>query len=556
MTEILGKYSLIHKIGEGGMAEVFLAVSEDKSYALKKLRQDRSTEENIVADFLREVEIGSKLNHPNLLRIVDNGKIEGTYFAVMEPLLGLSAQQLINDFSASSKCFPLPLSLYIIRETCRALSYIHKISIFDYSNSVLFHGDLSPHNLILTHDGSVKLIDFGSAGQGSSTETGRKRFAKLSYLPADVLRGGSIDMTTDLYSLGVIAFYLLFGVLPFHGNNKFELAEMIRNNLVPKPDTDQILKNPKDEKLIRLFFNRALNKEKKLRFGSSEEFEKAFFQLRFKEQPISDISSANSYYPELFINKLNDMDKEWNDRLNEFQKHGIKESESQTPKTESLLAKINRRHHPRISVQNYGANALVLDTASNNNIELPIHEIGIGGMLLHLKNHPLHVGEEYSSALRLGPFFSPISTTAKMLYKSTRNSNYFAGFQFKNISNQDSASLGNFVQSHLKNLDLVPDKKEEQTAPQKFLDIYFKDFSSFHDEFERNIRHGGMYLESNENVNQEDQVFVHIHLPQTFKRITLKGKVVLVKPLGENKNGIALEIALTKEQLELIQKFI
>ena len=556
MHEVLGKYHLIHKIGEGGMAEIFLAVSDGHPYAFKRLRQERSDEKDVVEDFLREVRIGNKIDHPNLLRIVDSGKIGKNYFAVMELALGLSVQELIVNFASSKNTIPLSLALYIITETCHALSYIHRMTIFDYSDSYLFHGDISPHNLLMTHEGMLKLIDFGSAGQVGKTDSGRVHFAKLFYLPPEVLSGSSPDTTTDLYSLGVVSFYLLFGRLPFESKNKYELTEMIKNSQPPKYDTSHLLKNLKDESTLRLFFNRALNKEKRLRFKSADEFEKVFLQLKFREQPISDITKVSSHYPKEFSSRLLEMDSLWQSRLAEFKRiEYIYASDSVQLETESLLARINRRRHPRVSVEELYARALVSDIIPNGNLEFPIHEISRGGMLLGWEQQPTSISKEYRVTIQLGTKYVPINTNARFLYRSKRSTKHFAGFQFTNISGEGLQLLDQFVESHSKDIDLA-NKATDTVLKQIFIYVYFNDLGAFTAEFEKNIQHGGIFLESDKDLRQDDQAFIRIHLPETFQRIILKGKVVFIKHGVDTNNGVALQLEINTEQIVQIQEFL
>jgi len=556
MNEMLGKYHLLHKIGEGGMAEVFLAITDNTPYALKLLKPDRSLQKDAVDNFIKEVHIGSKLDHPNVLKVIDHGKIDENYFSVMELVLGLSVMDLINHFAKMCCKVPLSLALYMICETCQILKYIHSSSVFKYSNSTLFHGDISPQNLMLTQEGMLKLMDFGSAGQTSNLDESRQYFGKLAYLPADILSGGKMDRSTDIYGLAVIAFYLLFNRLPFKSKNSNELCQIIKEGDVPKLDAQHIVKTSRDENSLRLFFNKALNKQAALRFSNIDEFEKEFFRLKFSQSPLTDITTINSYYPDSFSKELEDLDREWNVQISQFKKKNSQLPESELKiEIESLLAHANRRRHPRILTLASKINAAILDTENKSKIELPIHELSRGGMLLKWPDLSPSVGTLYPVEIRLGNEYRPIRAIARLLYNKTKRRQYFAGFQFMNISTTSMHLLDRFVQSQIDEIKLDPSKVDE-ASKRIFLDVYFKDRLSFREEFERNMRHGGMYTECSEDVNDGTDVFIRIHLPLTFRRILLKGKVVFVKSDTHNKKSVALQLDIKPEQIRHIQKLL
>jgi len=552
MNEVLGKYHLIHKIGEGGFSEIYLAVHDEKPYSVKKLRRELADDKRVVYDFIREALIATRLDHSNIQKTIDHGKTDADYFSVMEPILGLSVKELVDTFKQLGKNVPLPLALYIIHETCIALKYLHQKTVFEYSSSALFHGDISPHNLILTQDGSLKLIDFGCSGQESGLDSTRKHFGKLSYLPGDIISGGNVDMATDIYSLGITAFYLFFGFLPFDSKNKHDLSEKIQIAKLPFFDTDKVVTTPSHANSLKLFFNQALSKERKFRFSSCSDFEKALFRIKFKAA-VPEPLAIPELYPDAFMSKLDLMDRKWSDFLMQH-KNKTSSEKDVSINSESLLACTNRRKHPRVSVKDILTQALLIDSAHDRKIESPIHEISRGGMLIRWEGLETKRGDEYPTILSLGKGYKPIQTNAQLLYKCTSKKDNFAGFEFYNLDIEDLKFLDRFVKSRLMAFS-IPTIKDEK-SDRIFLDVYFKDVSSLKEEFNRNISHGGMYLESDQELSEGDTVLIRIHLPHSFKSVLYSGKVVLVKPENTDKNGVAVQIVTNSVQTEIIANLI
>ncbi len=547
MSNVLGKYSLLTKIGEGGLSHVYLGMSENQSFAVKCLKPERAQVPRIVASFIREIQIASKLNHPNILKILDHGKVDGVFFAVSELLLAGSLHEMVSDFRRDHGRPPLSLTLYFIKELCSALRYLHNTSIFRNSQSVLFHGDLSLENIMITREGLLRLTDFGSAGQESSTDPLERPFGRIHYLPADILEGRPLTTVTDLYSLGVIAFILFHGTVPFKAENKVDLIAKVRNATVPKFECSNLVRSRSDEISLRIFFNKALHRDPALRFQTVEAFEEALLHIRFREKPLENILDASSLFSPAFVGRLIAKDQNWTQAISEFNA-GTRVPKVPSGPVESLAGQVGQRKHPRISTEHIGISADVVDLSDKARGACAVAELGRGGMLVEWKGLPQKEGGEYGIVLHLGKDHPPISGLGKLVYEVSRNASPFAGFQFTNISPENVKILDSFVRSQLESFDLCGQVPQE-SSDRFFVDLYFRNMDEFRKEFESNISQGGLYVESAKTFENDETIFIRIHLPNTFRQILLKGRVVYSQPKSSSRVGVGVQLENDPKQL-------
>ncbi|WP_257460242.1 serine/threonine-protein kinase [Archangium lipolyticum] len=218
--DLLGKYFLHERLGVGGMAEVFRATYSpeggfEKVVAVKRILPAYAEDEDFVTLFRREAELGSLLNHPNIIQVLDVGRFADTYFMAMEHIEGMSLRELLKLHG------PLPPAVvaYIGAELGEALDYVHRRTS---SNGVLLrlvHRDVNPPNILLSRIGEVKLGDFGVARAATHvgiTQANRVR-GKLGYLAPEQVRGESFDGRADLFALGVTLHEALTGHSLFKG---------------------------------------------------------------------------------------------------------------------------------------------------------------------------------------------------------------------------------------------------------------------------------------------------------------------------------------------------
>ncbi len=229
--DLLGKYFLHERLGVGGMAEVFRATYSpeggfEKVVAIKRILPAYAEDEDFVTLFRREAELGSLLNHPNIIQVLDVGRFKDTYFMAMEHIEGMSLRELLKSHG------PLPPEVvaYIGAELGEALDYVHRRTSSNGVPLRLVHRDVNPPNILLSRIGEVKLGDFGVARAGIHvrlTEADRVR-GKLGYLAPEQARGESFDGRADLFALGATLHEALTGHPLFKG-------EDISERLKPTP---------------------------------------------------------------------------------------------------------------------------------------------------------------------------------------------------------------------------------------------------------------------------------------------------------------------------------
>ena len=273
------RYEIIRSIGEGGMANVYLAQDTilDRKVAVKILRGDLAEDEKFVRRFQREAISASSLNDPNIVEVYDVGEDDGKYFIVMEYVQGLTLKQLIKKRGSLT----LPEVVDIMLQLTSAVAHAHE--------SYIIHRDIKPQNVIILEDGRVKIMDFGIAvalNAGEFTQT-NSVMGTVYYIPPEQANGGAATIKSDIYSLGILMYELVTGHVPFKGDNPVEVAIKHMNEPIPSiceydPEMPQSIEN---------IILRASAKNPKNRYESAfdmhEDLETALDKDRFNEPKVT-----------------------------------------------------------------------------------------------------------------------------------------------------------------------------------------------------------------------------------------------------------------------------
>ena len=239
---LAGRYELIEKIGDGGMAVVYKAKDRllNRYVAVKILRPEYTRDAQFIESFKKESQAAAGLQHPNIVNVYDVGKEGNIYFIVMELIDGRPLSDIIEENG------PLDYKnvIEIGKQVAAALSLAHKNHII--------HRDVKPHNIMITKDGVAKLADFGIA-KAISTSTivnkddGGQVMGSVHYFSPEQARGKYVDEKSDVYSLGIVLYEMLTGEVPFDGENPVEIH--INEDIKPP---SQIVDNvpPALEKII------------------------------------------------------------------------------------------------------------------------------------------------------------------------------------------------------------------------------------------------------------------------------------------------------------------
>src|SRR6201992_3604502 len=214
-TLIDGRYRVLHRLGTGGMAQVFLAEDQQlgRKGALTRLHRRFAEAPGFVERFRREAQSAAGLQHQNVVSVYDRGEFEDTYYIAMEYLPGRSLKQLIRDEAPLDPIRAIDIAIQILR----AARFAHRRGII--------HRDLKPHNVIVDDSGHAKVTDFGIARAGASdmTETG-SIMGTAQYLSPEQAQGHAVSAGSDLYSVAVVLYEMLTGRVPFDGESAVTIA--------------------------------------------------------------------------------------------------------------------------------------------------------------------------------------------------------------------------------------------------------------------------------------------------------------------------------------------
>lgn len=238
--KINDRYEIIKNIGEGGMANVYLAhdLILNRKVAIKVLRGDLSTDEKFIRRFQREAIAASSLSHPNIVEMYDVGEDNGTYYIVMEYVEGRTLKQLLKKRGTLTTSEVIDIMLQLTD------------GIIHAHDSYIIHRDLKPQNIMIADDGAIKITDFGIAMALNSTQLTQTNsvMGSVHYLPPEQASGRGSTTKSDIYSMGIMFFELLTGKLPFKGDNAVEIALKHMKDPVPSirkinPNIPQSIEN-------------------------------------------------------------------------------------------------------------------------------------------------------------------------------------------------------------------------------------------------------------------------------------------------------------------------
>ncbi len=257
--KINDRYEIIQTIGEGGMANVYLAhdIILDRSVAIKVLRGDLAGDEKFVRRFQREALAASSLSHPNIVEMYDVGEDNGMYYIVMEYIKGKTLKQLIKKRGALTlaECRDIMLQL------TDGVDHAHA--------SYIIHRDLKPQNIMIQDNGEIKITDFGIAMALNNTQLTQTNsvMGSVHYLPPEQASGKGATVKSDIYSMGIMLFELLTGNLPFKGDNAVEIAfKQIKDDI---PSVKEI--NPSIPQSVENIVLKATAKNPKNRYNNAKE---------------------------------------------------------------------------------------------------------------------------------------------------------------------------------------------------------------------------------------------------------------------------------------------
>lgn len=244
LPQRFGKYVLLRRLAVGGMAELFIALQRsaafEKLIVIKRILPEKTTDELFVRMLLKEARIAATLNHPNIVQTFDAGDVDGRYYIAMEHVHGEDLRAVVRGTRKSGrKRMPLEHALAIVLGVCAGLAHAHEKRGLKGEPLDIVHRDVTPHNVVVSYAGDVKLVDFGIAkgDDGSSAETTQvgQIKGKAPYMSPEQALGMPIDARSDLFAVGILLFELSTGKRLFKAANDFETLKLIVDSDYPTP---------------------------------------------------------------------------------------------------------------------------------------------------------------------------------------------------------------------------------------------------------------------------------------------------------------------------------
>ena len=290
--DTLGKYELIRQIAIGGMAELYLARTSgiegfEKLVVVKRILPQYVSNASFVNMFTSEARIAATLHHANIAQVYDIGVEDGDYFFAMEYIHGEDLDHMMVASEEQGVPISLDAALTLVAGLCAGLHYAHEKTGADGKPLQIVHRDVSPSNVLVSYDGSVKLVDFGIARASSRTTQGDSLKGKIAYMSPEQCKARSqLDRRSDIYAVGVMLYELSTGRPPFTGETEFQILNQIVNEDVPTP-TSIVPSYP--EALERIVM-RALARDADARYATALELqsdvEDFAHEMRLRTSPL------------------------------------------------------------------------------------------------------------------------------------------------------------------------------------------------------------------------------------------------------------------------------
>ena len=296
-----GRYELLEKIGDGGMAVVYKGKDKllNRYIAVKILRPEFTKDATFVENFKRESQAAAGLSHPNIVGVYDVGREGNINYIVMELIEGETLNKIIEDEAPMDYRKVIDIS----KQVASALRVAHKNKII--------HRDVKPHNIMITNDGVVKLADFGIARavNDATLSTGSKIVGSVHYFSPEQARGNYVDERSDIYSLGIVMYEMLTGKVPFDGDNPVTVAlKHINEEIVPPIELEPGIPPALDRCVMK-----ATSKYQTNRYANADELIQELENISF----VTNVAGQTIFEPSDVIEKRNKRRREYEKDIEE-----------------------------------------------------------------------------------------------------------------------------------------------------------------------------------------------------------------------------------------------
>lgn len=305
--ERFGRYLILDHLVDGGMAKIcrarFLGEQADKVVAIKMVQPQFSKDENFKIMFMDEIKTTFALLHPNIVQTYDYGMHKDQLFVAMEYCDGRNLKEYLDKLKERKFVFPVEISVYIITQVCQGLHYAHTLTDkLTGKDLQIIHRDISPHNVMLTFDGAIKVIDFGIAKtetNSEATQAGTIK-GKLSYLAPEYLEGHELDPRYDEFAVGISLWEMLCSRKLFKASNDLAVLKKIQECNIPAPSSI----NPNVPKELDEIVLKALSKDRNKRYENLDQLNRALIKFLFSTYPDFNSSDLGFFAKELFKDEI------------------------------------------------------------------------------------------------------------------------------------------------------------------------------------------------------------------------------------------------------------
>ncbi len=296
-------YEILAKLATGGMAEIFLArgastAGVERYVVLKRVLRHRASDVHFVEMFLDEARLAAQLQHPNIAQVYDIGKLGDSYFFTMEYVHGETVRTLLGRSHGLRQPIPVGAVLSIVAGAAAGLHHAHERKGFDGRHLGIVHRDVSPSNLMVSYEGTVKVVDFGVAKashRSTETQSGTVK-GKITYMSPEQCKGVEIDRRSDLFALGIVFWELLTSEKLFRRHSDFETMQAIVMEDVPPPSLLRTDVSPEIDRIVL----RLLAKDPAQRFQSGDELHEAIETVAVRTGSVLSAASLGRYMRDLF----------------------------------------------------------------------------------------------------------------------------------------------------------------------------------------------------------------------------------------------------------------
>lgn len=289
----LGQYTLLEKIAQGGMAQVFKAKTTDANgierlVVIKRILPHIASHPEYVEMLIDEAKIAVHFTHGNIAQVYDLGRILDDYFIVMEYVDGKTLSQIFRALSEKNKKIPLDILLYCLIEVCHGLSYIHRKKGPNGQNLGVVHRDISPQNIILSYSGNVKIIDFGVAKADfieGKTEDGVLK-GKFAYMSPEQTKGQKLDHRSDIFSTGILLWELATNQRLFKRKTHRDTVKAVQKTKFDLPSKINSHIPKAFDKIVKKALQRSMRFRYQDAMKMAEDLEKILFEINPDFRPV------------------------------------------------------------------------------------------------------------------------------------------------------------------------------------------------------------------------------------------------------------------------------